>query len=90
MANTKSAEKRARQSLKRNERNRAIKSQVRTKLRAAREAIATGDAAKITPAVAAATSALSRAGSKGTLHDNNVSRRVGRLSAAAHRATSGQ
>lgn len=85
MANTRSADKRNRQSLKRNARNSAVKTQVKLALKKAREAIATGDAAKAKAAVVAATTALDKAASKGVLHARNASRHVARL---AHLAAS--
>ncbi len=84
MANTHSAEKRHRQSLKRNERNTAVKSEVKTAIKKAREAISAGDAAKAKDALKAATSLLNKAASKGVLHARNASRRVARL---AHNAS---
>ena len=80
MANTHSAEKRHRQSLKRNARNTAVKSEVKTAIKKAREAITSGDATKAKDALKAATSLLNRAASKGVLHVRNAQRRVARLS----------
>ena len=80
MANTHSAEKRHRQSLKRNTRNTAVKSEVKTAIKKAREAITSGDATKAKDALKAATSLLNRAASKGVLHVRNAQRRVARLS----------
>ncbi|MEW5739274.1 MAG: 30S ribosomal protein S20 [Myxococcota bacterium] len=82
MANTRSAEKRNRQAQKRNLRNSAVKSSVKTALKKAREAIASGDAAKAKEAVKAATRALDQAASKGVLHARNASRHVARLAHA--------
>ena len=86
MANTKSAAKAARQSTKRNERNRSVMSAVRTQLRKAREAITGGDTAAIDAEISKAIAMLDKAATKGVLHKSNASRRVGRLSAAAHAA----
>ena len=83
MANTKSAVKRNRQSLKRNARNVAVKSIVKNAVKAARAAIASGDAAKAKAAIAAASSALDMAATKGVLHGKNASRRIGRLAHGA-------
>ncbi len=88
MANTKSAAKRARQSIKRHDRNKSIISAVRTAVRKAREAIATGDASVIDAELKNAASVLDKAASKGAIHKSNASRRVGRLSAAASSAKS--
>ncbi len=83
MANTKSAQKRNRQSLKRNARNYAVKQNIKDLLKAAHAAITAGDAGKAKTAVAAASSALAKAAQKGVLHSNNASRRIGRLSHTA-------
>lgn len=86
MANTKSAAKRARQSVKRHDRNKAVISSVRTQVRKAREAIAKGDAAVIDVELKKAAAALDKAASKGVLHKRNASRRVARLAVAARTA----
>lgn len=83
MANTRSAEKRHRQSLKRRERNTAVETAVKTAIKKAREAIAGGDVKKAGEAVKAATVALDKAASKGVLHAKNAQRRIARL---AHNA----
>lgn len=82
MARHKSAEKRARQSVKRQERNTSIESGVKTLVRAFREAMSTGDKAKASEALAAASRGLQKAASKGVLHKRNASRRVARLAEA--------
>ncbi len=87
MANTKSAAKRALQSVKRHDRNKAIISAVRTQVRKTREAIKGGDAQTIQAELQKAASVLDKASSKGALHKSNASRRVARLSAAAFGAT---
>jgi small subunit ribosomal protein S20 len=79
VANTHSAEKRNRQATKRNLRNTAVKSAVKTALKKAREAIATGDKVKASAAVIAATTILDKAATKGVLHARNASRHVARL-----------
>ena len=84
MANTKSAVKRNRQASKRNSRNVAIKGNIKNAIKAARAAIATGDAAKAKAAISAATSSLAKAATKGVLHSKNASRRIGRI---AHEAS---
>lgn len=80
MANTKSAEKRNRQAIKRNARNSAVKSNIKDAIKAARAAISKGDQAAAKTALSAATSALAKAATKGVLHSRNASRRIGRLS----------
>lgn len=82
MANTRSAQKRNRQMIKRRARNTTVRSAVKTALKKAREALAAGDAGKAKEAVSAATRMLDRAASKGVLHARNASRRIGRLATA--------
>ena len=82
MANTRSAQKRNRQMIKRRARNTTVRSAVKTALKKAREALAAGDAGKAKEAVSAATHMLDRAASKGVLHARNASRRIGRLATA--------
>lgn len=79
MANTVSAAKRHRQSLKRKLRNSYVKAEFRAALKAAREATASGDAAKAKEAVKVATRLIDRAASKGVLHTRSASRLVGRM-----------
>ena len=86
MANTKSAAKRARQSTKRNARNKAITSGVRNQIRKAREVMTTKDPAKIDDELRKATRALDKAASKGIVHKRNASRRASRLALAANAA----
>lgn len=79
MAQHKSAEKRARQTLKRTAVNRARKSRVRTAVRDVEDALAKGDAAKAKAALQKAQPELDRAVSKGVLKKNTVSRKLSRL-----------
>lgn len=79
MANTVSAAKRHRQSLKRKARNTHVKSEFRAALKAAREATASGDAAKAKEAVRVATRLIDRAASKGVVHAATASRLVARM-----------
>ena len=79
MATHKSAAKRHRQSVKRNARNTAVKSAVKTAIKKAREAIASGDPAKVKEAQRAAVRALDKAKSQGVLHARNAQRRIARL-----------
>lgn len=81
MANTDSARKRIRQTEKREARNKARKSRVRTFVRKLEEAIATGDKTAAQEAFRAAQPEMQRAVTKGTLHANTVSRKISRLSA---------
>jgi small subunit ribosomal protein S20 len=72
MANIKSQIKRISTNLKATERNKAVKSEIRSAVRAAREAIATGDKAKAAAAVALAGKKLDKAVSKGVIHSNQA------------------
>lgn len=79
MANHASAIKRARQSEKRRQRNRAIKTRIKTNINALDEAISAGNKEAATAAFAACQKFLAKASTGGTLHARNVSRRIGRL-----------
>lgn len=79
MANTRSAEKRNRQSQKRRARNAGVRSSVRTAVKGAKEALTTKDPAKVKDALAAAVRQLGKATSKGVLHKRTASRRISRL-----------
>lgn len=76
MANHASAEKRARQSLKRRARNNKVRSQVHTAERAVRESPKDPQAA-----LKAAFSVIQK--SRGVLHRNTVKRKMSRLAKAA-------
>jgi small subunit ribosomal protein S20 len=82
-----SAQKRHRQSLKRQERNRAVKSRVRNAVKVASDAISTGDSSAAEKLRQAA-SALQKAAGKGTLHRNTARRQIARLSSRLHKAGS--
>ena len=79
MANTRSAQKRNRQALKRRARNLSIRNAVKTAVKKAREAVAGGDQNKAKDALKNATRMLNRAATRGVLHARNASRRVSRL-----------
>ena len=81
MANTASARKRVRQTIKRTERNRARKSRMRTFIKKVETAIAGGDKAVAAEALRAAQPEMQRAATKGVVHLNTVSRKLSRLSA---------
>ena len=75
MANIKSQIKRIGTNAKAAERNKAVKSELKTVIRAAREAVAAGDKAKAAAAVALAGKKLDKAVSKGVLHKNQAANR---------------
>ena len=79
MATHKSAEKRARQAVKRAARNIARRSKVRGVIRTFREALTGGDKTKAETALLSATRELRKAASKGVVHARNASRRVSRM-----------
>lgn len=86
MANTKSARKAARQSLKRQTENRVMLGGSRTAVKRARVSIASGDLEGSQEAVVAALSSLDRAANKNVIHRNNASRRKSRLMKALAKA----
>lgn len=79
MANTRSAQKRARQTVKRSARNSTVRTSLKGAIKKAREAVASGDKAKAEAAFREATAMIDRARSKGIIHARNASRRVSRL-----------
>lgn len=74
-----SAEKRNRQAQKRRARNVQVRTSVKSAVKKVRDLVAKGDAAGARAALDEAVSALGRAASKGVLHRNAASRRIGRL-----------
>lgn len=79
MANNPQAKKRARQTLKRTEINKARRSRIRTFIRKVEEAIATGSQATALAALKAAQPEIMRGVTKGVIHQNTASRKVSRL-----------
>ncbi|EAR25434.1 30S ribosomal protein S20 [marine actinobacterium PHSC20C1] len=75
MANIKSQIKRIGTNKKAQDRNRAVKSQVKTAIRATREAITAGDKETATARLLAATKTLDKAAGKGVLHKNQAANR---------------
>ena len=82
MANHPSAEKRNRQRIVRTERNRAAKSALRSTIKKARAAVASGDAAKAKTGTASAEKALAKAASKGVIHPRTAARTTSRIAKA--------
>lgn len=80
MANHASALKRALQNEKRNARNRAYRTRVRSVVKQVRQAIATGDAEAAQAALKQAVPVIDKAAGKGVYHKKNASRQVSRLS----------
>jgi len=75
VANIKSQIKRILTNKKSQDRNKAVRSEVKTAVRAAKTAIATGDKAAATAALAVAGKKLDKAASKGVIHKNNAANR---------------
>ena len=79
MANTKSAKKAARQTVRRTEANKARRSRARSYARKVEEAIASGDQAAAAAALKEAEPVLARTAQKGLVHRKTASRKVSRL-----------
>ena len=75
MANIKSQIKRIGTNKKAQDRNKAVKSELKTAIRAAREAIVAGDKEKATSTLALAAKKLDKAASKGVIHKNQAANR---------------
>jgi small subunit ribosomal protein S20 len=86
VANTRSAEKRNRQALKRRARNISVRTDVKDAVKAARTAMTGPDQAKVVDALKLAAKSLNKAASKGVLKKRAASRRISRLAKAANRA----
>ena len=84
MANIKSQIKRVKTNEKRRQRNKSVRSSVRTAVRRFREAVEAGDTEKATELQRAAAKALDKAASKGVIHKNQA---ANRKSAMAKRVT---
>ena len=79
MANHKSAEKRVRQTAKRNEINRSNRSRVRTQIKKLRAAVAAGDKAQSGELLAPTVSVIDKMVNKGLIHKNTAARYKSRL-----------
>ena len=84
MANTRSAKKAARQTIRRTEANKARRSRMRSFVRKVEEAIASGDKDKASAALKEAEPVLARTAQKGMLHRKTASRKVSRLAKRVH------
>ena len=81
MANIKSQIKRIKTNQKATDRNRAVKSELRTLVRSTREAIDAGDKAAAEAKLKAAARKLDRAATKGVIHKNQAANRKSKLAA---------
>lgn len=75
MANIKSQKKRILTNAKAQERNKAVKSSLKTAIKHVDAAVTAGDKAAATEAAEAASRALDKAASKGVIHKNQASNR---------------
>ena len=75
MANIKSQIKRIKQNEKARQRNKAVKSELRTYVRKFREAVESGNAEEATAAMRAASRKLDKAVSTGVIHKNQAANR---------------
>ena len=84
MANIKSAKKRVLVNRTKYERNKAIKSSVKTAIKKVEAAVAANDQAAASTALVEATVVINKAASKGVFHKNNAARKVSRLAKAVN------
>ena len=82
MANIKSQLKRIKTNAKRTERNKAVKSEIRTWVRKFREAAATGDKDASEAALRQASKKLDKAVSKGVIHKNQAANKKSAMAKA--------
>jgi len=85
LANIKSAKKRILTSAKRAERNKAVRSEVKTSAKKVRAAIEAGDKAAASAALSDYQGVLGRATAKGIYKKNTNARKISRVSAAVDR-----
>ena len=79
MANIKSAKKRILVAATRADRNKAIKSKIKTYIKRVEAAVASGDKAVAVAELKAASTEIDKACSKGVYHKNNAARKISRL-----------
>ena len=84
MANHKSAEKRMRQTERRNEINRRSRSRLRTQIKKLRAAIDLGDVAEAKTLLTETVSVIDKSIQKGVLHRNAAARYKSRLTASVN------
>ena len=86
MANTKSAQKRMRSTVKKTERNRSEKTRVRTALKSVKTLAAEGKKDEAATALKNAASVLDKAAKHGVIHKNTASRHKSKLAQAVNSA----
>ncbi len=85
MANHKSALKRHRQSLVRNERNNIMRTRIKNVVKSVRSAVEANDKDQASVALNKAASVLDKAASKKVIHARNAARKISRLQAAVNK-----
>jgi small subunit ribosomal protein S20 len=85
LANHTSALKRHRQSLKRQARNKAVKTRIKNAVKAVRQALAEKSAEKATAALTVASSVLDKAASNHVIHWKKAGRSIARLQTAINK-----
>jgi len=85
LANIKSAKKRVLVAQRNADRNKAIRSRVKTYIKKVDAAIASGNQEAAKAALLESTSEIDKACTKGVYHKNNASRKVSRLSLAVNK-----
>lgn len=86
MANTKSAEKRMRQSAQRRARNRSARSEMRSAIKKVRGALASGDVQTAQESLKTAVQVIDRTAKKRVVHGNTAARTKSRLTRAVAQA----
>jgi small subunit ribosomal protein S20 len=84
VANHKSAKKRARQNLKRRDRNRSVRTRIKGEVKSVRTAVESGSADEAATALRQAERTIRKAASKGVISKKQASRRVSRLARRVH------
>ena len=84
MANIKSAKERVLVNQKKADRNKSIKSAVKTSIKKVEAAVVAKDKEAAVAALANAISTIDKAATKGVYHKNNAARKVSRLSKAVN------
>ena len=82
MANIKSAQKRIRTTIRQRERNRALRSRMRSAIKSLREAVGTGDATGAQELLPQTLSIVDSTARKGVIHANTAARTKSRLTKA--------
>ena len=85
MANIKSAKKRILVDRRNAERNKAIKSKVKTAIKSVDTAIAAGDKDAASKALTTAISEINRAATKGVFHKKTAARKISRITIAVNK-----